>query len=76
MAWSPSTLPPTNRVLIRQASNRLLAQPEEGEAKAQAALALANTCEKLGRRAEAIPWLSGVSPSYPIIASCKCTWLR
>jgi tetratricopeptide (TPR) repeat protein len=38
---------------------------EEGEAKAQAALALTDTCEKLGRSAEAIPWLSGVLAQLP-----------
>jgi tetratricopeptide (TPR) repeat protein len=38
---------------------------EEGEAKAQAALALTAACEKLGRAEEAIPWLSGVLAHVP-----------
>jgi tetratricopeptide (TPR) repeat protein len=38
---------------------------EEGEAKAQAALALTDTCAKLGRIEEAIPWLSGVLDQLP-----------
>ena len=38
---------------------------EEGEAKAQAALALTAACEKLGRAQEAIPWLSGVLAHVP-----------
>lgn len=38
---------------------------EEGEAKAQAALALADAYEKLGRPEEAIPWLSSVLSHVP-----------
>jgi tetratricopeptide (TPR) repeat protein len=38
---------------------------EEGEAKAQAALALTDACQKLGRVEEAIPWLSGVLAHVP-----------
>jgi len=38
---------------------------EEGEAKAAAALALTDACEKLGRGEEAIPWLVGVLGHVP-----------
>jgi len=38
---------------------------EEGEAKAQAVLALTDACEKLGRGEEAIPWLVGVLGHVP-----------
>ena len=38
---------------------------EEGEAKAQAALALTDACEKLGRGEEAVPWLVGVLGHVP-----------
>jgi len=38
---------------------------EEGEAKVQAVLALTDTCEKLGRGEEAIPWLSSVLGEAP-----------
>jgi tetratricopeptide (TPR) repeat protein len=38
---------------------------EEGDAKVQAVLALTDTCEKLGRGEEALPWLSGVLGEMP-----------
>ncbi len=38
---------------------------EEGEAKVKSALALTDTCEKLGRGEEAIPWLSAVLTEVP-----------
>jgi tetratricopeptide (TPR) repeat protein len=38
---------------------------EEGDAKAQAVLALTDACEKLGRGEEAIPWLAGVLAHVP-----------
>jgi tetratricopeptide (TPR) repeat protein len=38
---------------------------EEGEAKVKAVLALTDTCEKLGRGEEAIPWLSSVLGEVP-----------
>jgi tetratricopeptide (TPR) repeat protein len=38
---------------------------EEGEAKAEAVLALTDACDKLGRGEEAIPWLSGVLGLVP-----------
>jgi len=38
---------------------------EEGEDKAQAALALTDACEKLGRGEEAIPWVAGVLGHVP-----------
>ena len=38
---------------------------EEGEAKVKAVLALTDTCEKLGRGEEAIPWLSSVLGEAP-----------
>jgi lipopolysaccharide biosynthesis regulator YciM len=38
---------------------------EEGGAKVQAVLALTDTCEKLGRGEEALPWLSSVLGEVP-----------
>jgi tetratricopeptide (TPR) repeat protein len=38
---------------------------EEGDAKIQAVLALTETCEKLGRGEEAIPWLGSVLGEVP-----------
>jgi tetratricopeptide (TPR) repeat protein len=38
---------------------------EEGEAKVKAVLALTDTCEKLGRGEEALPWLSSVLGEVP-----------
>jgi tetratricopeptide (TPR) repeat protein len=38
---------------------------EEGEAKEKAVLAMTDTCEKLGRGEEAIPWLSSVLGEVP-----------
>jgi tetratricopeptide (TPR) repeat protein len=38
---------------------------EEGEAKVRAVLALTDTCEKLGRGEDAIPWLSSVLGQAP-----------
>jgi tetratricopeptide (TPR) repeat protein len=42
-----------------------LAQVEEGEAKAEAVLAMASACEKIGRGAEALPWLQEVLHQMP-----------
>jgi tetratricopeptide (TPR) repeat protein len=42
-----------------------LAQVEEGEAKAEAVLAMASACEKLGRGADAIPWLKDALHQMP-----------
>ena len=42
-----------------------LVHMEEGEAKAHAVLAMTDACEKLGRGAEAIPWLQGVLSRMP-----------
>jgi len=46
-------------------SGRGLAQVEEGGAKAEAVLAMTNACEKIGRGADAIPWLQEVLPQMP-----------
>jgi tetratricopeptide (TPR) repeat protein len=42
-----------------------LAQVEEGEAKAEAVLAMASACEKIGRGADAIPWLKDALQQMP-----------
>ena len=42
-----------------------LAQVEEGGAKAEAVLAMTNACEKIGRGADAIPWLQEVLRQMP-----------
>jgi tetratricopeptide (TPR) repeat protein len=42
-----------------------LAQVEEGEAKAEAVLAMASACEKIGRGADAIPWLKDALQPMP-----------
>lgn len=42
-----------------------LVHTEEGEAKTHAVLCMADACEKLGRGAEAIPWLQGVLGRMP-----------
>jgi lipopolysaccharide biosynthesis regulator YciM len=42
-----------------------LAHVEEGEAKAEAVLAMANACEKIGRGADAIPWLKDALHQLP-----------